>query len=131
MMKDKILKMISLAIDKDGNSHMVTLVGRYRKVKEYQSKETKIPQQNGLTKTVIEPIKKIKREFAMAYAICHPEDEFDANIGELVALRRIGDGKTIGTLVSYDVTMLNDKQCELLMTYEMARITENINNYIK
>ena len=130
-MTDKIYTMTAPSIDKDGHTHMITLVGRYRKIREVHYVETNIKQQNGLTKKILEPEKMIKREFAMGYSICHPEDEYDKTLGESIGLRRIDRGETIGTLASYDVTMLNPNQCSEIINYEMLRIVDNIDDFIK
>ena len=65
----------------------------------------------------------------MGYAICHPDDEFNEEIGINLAKRRI-ETDPIGTIESYNVTMLNDDQNEMMVLIELAHIIKNIDKYI-
>ena len=70
------------------------------------------------------------REFTMARAICDPRDHFDEEFGIDLAIKRLEDGEVIGTQTSFDVTMLNDDQCEALVDVEVRHICNKIDTYI-
>lgn len=105
-----------VATDANGEKHMVTVVGRFKRYREKR-------QEN-------QPFRKIVRELTLGYSICHPDDEFNQEIGENIAKRRLVK-QPIGTVKSYDITMLDSITCDLLVKNELSHIVKNIDKYIK
>lgn len=130
-MKQKFYSSYGEAIDKNGERHVVTVVGEFKRFKEKRVKDTTITLEDGKEAVVLEQISRKKRTFKMAYAICHPEDEFNQEIGEKIAKRRLKQGEIIGTVSTFDVTMLNDDQCELMVFGETCHIINQIDHYLE
>ena len=128
-MKTKYYSMFGKAIDKDGKCHMVTVVGEYQQFKEdfVEERDIKV---DGEFHKVLTPIKKQKRQLKLAYSISHPDDKFDKEIGIKVAMRRLRRGEIIGELASYNFTMLNPDQIDMLLLNEVSHISKYIDTYI-
>lgn len=131
-MKSKIFTISAIA-NKDGQERVVTVVGELTKEKvsyvdefemEVNDKKGKTLQGVGTVERKI-PI----RHFTMAYSICHPEDKFDKEVGIKLATARLKK-KPIGTLSSFNRTMFNDEQCNMLLFTEVMHITKNIDKFI-
>lgn len=130
-MKDKIFRMSASALDGNGGTHVVTLVGVYQKVKESIVKDQQVIDHHSKQFVISELGKRFKRIFKLGYAICHPEDEFKQEVGERIALRRIDKNELLGSLSTYDITMLCKDQCIAIMNNEMNHILKNIDHYIE
>ena len=129
-MRTKYYSLFGEAFDKTGRSHVVTVVGEYTQFKEDFVEEVDMLTEDGVNCKVLKPIKKQKRVLKLAYSICHPEDDFDKEEGIKVAKRRLKQGNTIGELSSYDFTMLNPDQCEMMVLNEVGHIIKHIDTYI-
>lgn len=135
MAKEKFYSLYGKAVDKDGQTHYVTVVGKMTQTKETET----IPQEMKLRDVetnkncdalVFINVKKKVRTFTMARAICDPRDTFNFEVGVELAKRRIERGETIGTQYSEDVTMLNDDQCNMLVFTEVNHIINHIDDYV-
>lgn len=130
-MRTKYYSLFGEAYDKEGKSHIVTVVGQYKQFKEECVDKWEIVDDEGVSCKVLRPIKKQKRVLTLAYSICHPEDEFNKEEGIKVAKRRLKAGDVIGELSSYDFTMLNPDQCEIMVLNEVGHIIKHIDTYIE
>lgn len=130
-MRTKYYSLFGEAIDSNGNSHIVTVVGEYTQFKEDFVEEMDVLTDEGVVCKTLIPMKKQKRELKLAYSICHPDDVFDKEEGIKVAKRRLKRGNTIGELSSYNCTMLNQDQCEILVLVEVGHIIKHIDTYIQ
>ena len=130
-MKEKQYVVSANAYCKEGKEHHVTIVGVYKRIKEKGVEVIDEVDEAGVEISKIKKVKRYKRTFTMSYSICHPEDEYNEKIGIHIAMRRLKNGDTIGTLATSDLTMLNDDQCYAILTNEKIHITKNIDHYIK
>ena len=129
-MKEKFYHISGKAVDSNGLTHYVTVVGKRIRETEHSFEETPVYNDSGSEQGVLMfKVKNKIRKFTMAYAICHPDDEFNEEIGIRLAKRRI-ETDPIGTVESYNVTMLNDDQNEMMVLTELAHIIKNIDKYI-
>lgn len=127
-MGKKIFSMYADAIDKNGEKHIVTVVGKYVKKNEFIS----VAEQktiNGKDGLFVREEKKRVRKLILAYSICHPTDTFNEEEGIRVALRRMRE-HPIGTLTTEDKTMLCKDMCNILVFNELKHIINHIDNYI-
>lgn len=129
-MKEKQFVVSSAIHTKDGQEHKITVVGQYLKIKDSRVETITEFDEKGNEIIKLKKTKIHKRVFSMGYSICHPEDEYNEEIGINVALRRIKNGDAIGTLTTTDITMLNDDQCYAILSNELIHIKNNINHYI-
>lgn len=134
-MKEKFYSMYGKAVDANDETHIVTVVGKYE---QYTKTEDEIlPTQiqindsnNFRNGTVIFPMKKHYRKFKLSYSICHPNDEFNEDVGIRIAKSRINRGDTVGELTSRNITMLNKDQCNMLVFCELQHIIQHIDEYL-
>ena len=127
-MGKKIFSMYADAIDKNGEKHIVTVVGKYVKKNEFIS----VAEQktiNGKDGLFVREEKKRVRKLILAYSICHPTDTFNEAEGIRVALRRMRE-HPIGTLTTEDKTMLCKDMCNILVFNELKHIINHIDDYI-
>ena len=132
-MKTKYYSMHRTAVDKDGCSHIVTLVARLqqRYYWGYQDAESNILDNGGHPVIIRTPKKLLERVVTMGVSVCHPDDEFDEKVGFGIARNRIKDGKTIGTVRTNDATMLTSDSIEALMDVKSRHICDNIDRYLE
>lgn len=134
MSKTRTYSLWGIATDKYGAKHYVTVVGQrtQEKVTLQVAEKTQVTDENGKTRnaTVLVDYPKTLRTFKMAKAICDPRDTFDEKYGIKLAESRIAHDDVIGTQTSFDATMLNDDQCEMLVLTEVRHICKHIDMYI-
>lgn len=130
-MRTRYYTLFGEALDKEGGSHIVTVVGEYTQFKEDSTEEVDIFDDDGVKWVATRPVKKQKRVLRLAYSICHPDDNFSKEEGIKIAKRRLKEGKTIGELLTYDFTMLNPDQCEMMVLNEVGHIIKHIDTYIE
>ena len=129
-MKEKFYNVSGKAVDANGETHYVTVVGKLEKFVEHYVDETPVHNDSGSVYGVLLTNEKRKvRQMTLGYAICHPDDEFDEEFGIRLATKRI-ETSPVGTLISNNVTMLNDDQNEMLILTELCHIIKNIDKYI-
>lgn len=129
-MKEKFYHISGKAVDSNGITHHVTVVGKRVRETVHGFEEETVYNESGSEQGVLMfKVKNKLRRFTMGYAICHPDDEFNEEIGINLAKRRI-ETDPIGTIESYNVTMLNDDQNEMMVLIELAHIIKNIDKYI-
>ena len=133
-MKTKIYHLFADAIDKDGEKHVVTVVGKF--TQNYVPKEVtqEVPVEvkpGSVVKGKLTFNKRtLHRTLTVGISICHPLDEFDEEFGIELAKARIEKGQDAGTIETNDVTMLTEDliMCELIgkLTY----VVNNIDDYL-
>ena len=133
-MSRKIYSMYGTAVDKDGQKHVVTIVGEYTTKKEVEFNSTDVDVQVSEDKFVqgiiTVPRKQMVRTLRYAYSICNPEDEFNEEVGISIATRRIKDNP-LGELKTKYVTSLCKDQIEIILFGELKYIMENIDKFIQ
>lgn len=134
-MQNKVYSLWGKAVDKDGVTHYVTVVGLYN-----QRKERTTEMMDGLVtcgdcnkeqEALMFVEKKTRmRTLALGASICHPSDEFNEAVGVSVAKSR-AKNNPIGVVKSEYVTMLNEDACTMLVFNELNHITKHIDEYIE
>jgi hypothetical protein len=134
-MKQKFYSMYGTAVDRFGEEHIVTIVGEYtqEKVETEVTKEVDMEDDFKPTRMVKAKITyptKIKiRTLTYAVSICHPDDEYDEEIGVEIAKRRICE-KPMGQLTTSLVTTLCEDQIKLILFGELNYVINNIDRFI-
>jgi hypothetical protein len=139
-MKQKFYTMHGTAIDKNGEEHIVTMVGEY-----LQTKETEVISElaNDVLKAngcdfglefkdnaiLSVPMTKKVRILTYAFSICHPDDIFDENIGIEIAKRRIKE-HPLGQLKTEMITTLCTDQVKFILFGELKYVMDNIDKFI-
>lgn len=131
-MRKKFYSMSGEAIDSEGKSHVVTVVGLCTQEKETDivSENVDVSLWNGKsTNGVLSyPNKKIVRRLKYAFSICHPDDEFDEETGVKLAKRRLS--KPLGELKTEYITCLTPEQVNMILFEELNYIIDNIDKFI-
>ena len=139
-MKQKFFSMHGTAVDKNGEEHIVTMVGEYLQTKEV---EVVTETANNVMKTfnvnniinfkddaiLSVPVTKKVRILTYAFSICHSDDIFDEQIGIDIAKRRI---KThpLGQLKTEMITSLCTDQVKFILFGELKYVMDNIDKFI-
>lgn len=135
-MKQKFYSMYGTAIDRYGDEHIVTIVGEFiqEKIDTCVAKEVNIEDEkkpNKVVKGVITyPTREKVRTLTYAVSICHPDDEFDEELGVELAKRRINK-KPLGQLSTTLVTTLCEDQIKLILFGELNYVINNIDVFIR
>ena len=134
-MKQKFYSMYGTAVDLYGDEHIVTIVGEYiqEKVEKVVTEEINVEDEfkpHKVTKGMLAYPTKVKtRTLTYAVSICHPEDEYDEEIGMEIAKRRIKE-KPLGQLSTTIMTTLCDDQIKLILFGELNYVINNIDKFI-
>lgn len=133
-MSRKIYSIYGTAVDKDGQSHVVTVVGEYTTKKEVELKTSdvnvEVTEDKFVQGVITLPRKQMTRTLRYAYSICNPEDEFNAQEGVRLATKRIKKNP-LGELTTKYVTSLCKDQIEIILFGELKYIMKNIDKFIK
>jgi hypothetical protein len=133
-MKEKFYHLYSQCKDSDGQTHYVTVVGKF--TQNYVPKE--------ITQNVPVEVKPgtlvngkltynkrtLHRVLTIGISICHPLDEFDEEFGIELAKARIEKGEDAGTIETNDVTMLTEDAIMAELLTKLAYVTSNIDSYL-
>ena len=134
-MKQKFYSMYGTAVDLYGDKHIVTIVGEYtqEKVETEVTKEMDIVDDFKPTRVVkgklTYPTKIKIRTLTYAVSICHPDDEYNEEIGIELAKKRINE-KPMGQLTTSLVTTLCEDQIKLILFGELNYVINNIDKFI-
>lgn len=132
-MKNKIYSKSCVAVDKNGQEHVVTIVGLFEQKKErtHEVVRTELIDEKGKASNCELIVEKssIKRVLSLGWSICHPSDENIDIVGVAIAKSR-AKRHPIGKVESYNVTMLNDDACEALVDNELKHYVAKIDKYI-
>lgn len=134
MSKIRYYSLYAKAIDSNGQKHMVTVVGKLETEKFNVSvaENMSLLRENGKVDNgafVFDKNVK-KKKLTLGLAICHPDDDFDQDVGEAIAKRRINNGEDIGSIESYSPSMLTKDAIMAEIIVKLTWITENIDKYI-
>ena len=133
-MKDKFYSMHHVCVDKSGNSHVVTVVGKFsqKRDREYVEEEHPIMVGKQTFPGAVSYFKRVMtRKLTIGMSICHPLDDFDKTVGEEIAKRRIKQGDDVGTLYTHDVTMLTKDQIVSHLQCKLKYICDHIDDYME
>ena len=131
-MKQKFYSMYGKAVDQNGNEHIVTIVGECVQSVETEiaSEEILVPVKNKVENGIVSyPIKKKTRTLRYAYSICHPDDDFNKEVGESIAKKRLVT--PLGELKTTFISCLTTDQINIILFEELNYIIENIDRFIE
>jgi hypothetical protein len=134
VMKTKFYHLYSECVDKDGEKHVVTVVGKFTQnyVPKEITEEVPVEVKPG---TVVKGKltfnkRTLHRTLTVGVSICHPSDEFDKEFGVELAKARIEKGQDAGTIETNDVTMITEDLIMAELLGKLSYICNNIENYI-
>lgn len=134
MAKTKIFHLCDEAIDKKGQRHVITVVGKLVQTSKPIEITTKTPVEvkpNSFVQGELKFNKKtLHRELSVGLAICHPMDKFDEAEGVRIGLGRINRGDDIGKVETRSVTMLTDDLVVAELFGKLHYIKTNIDKYL-
>lgn len=134
-MSKKIYTMKGEAVDRNGVKHIVTMVGEYVQENEYDIAEDivdvvdEFDEHKVVQGVLTYPTKKRKRTLTYSFSICHPDDEYNEDIGVKIAMRRI-KRNPLGRLETNLITTLCKDQINLILFGELNYVIDNIDKYI-
>lgn len=133
-MKTKFFHLTGEAKDLYGDTHIVTVVGKYKQ--EYVQKEytQNVPvltddKGNAINGKLSWKKKTLKRTLTVGYSICHPNDKFDEDKGIAYAKKRINCDEGLGTLTTSNATMLTKDLIEAILLCKLNYIVHNIDKF--
>lgn len=138
-MKEKFYSMHGTAVDKNGEEHIVTIVGQYLKTKETDivtENANKVLKVNDYPNLFVDsailsvPQTKTVRTLTYAFSICHPDDIFNEEIGVEIAKRRIKEFP-LGQMKTDMITTLCPDQIKWILFGELKHVMDNIDKYIE
>ena len=138
-MKEKFYSMHGTAVDKNGEEHIVTIVGQYLKTKETDivtENANKVLKINNYPNLFVDsailsaPQTKTVRTLTYAFSICHPSDIFNEEIGVEIAKRRIKEFP-LGQMKTDMITTLCPDQIKWILFGELKHVMDNIDKYIE
>lgn len=135
-MKQKFFHMYGKAVDKNGEQHIITIVGKLTQetVNMTESEDVTVlinnkKESNGL---LIYDVPSKVRKLKYAFSICHPHDieNFDIEKGVEIAKKRI-EKQPLGELETKLKTTLCDDQVKLILFGELNYIINHIDKFIE
>lgn len=136
-MSAKFYHVCGRAYDNNGKLHVVTVVGKVEqgtRKEEVTLENPKLKYDDESKKVFDAKVsyfeKTFYRELTVGAAICHPEDEFDEEIGINIAKSRIKKGIAIGKLSTNDLSMLTYDAVYAELLVKLNYIVNHIDNYI-
>lgn len=130
----KYFNVYGKAVDKNGENHYVTVVGKFEQTRERSIVHEQVPVEvkpNSFVDGVLtyEP-KVTKRKLTLGVSICHPSDTFDEEVGIKIAKGRIERGEDLGSLMTTNITMLTDDAIMGELIVKLNHICQTIDDYI-
>lgn len=127
-MKNKVFHIYGTAVDKDGEEHVVTMVGELTKTKEKALEES----ENHGDSITLKCKTRWTRTLKYGFSICHTSDlnDFNEELGVQIGLRRARTSP-LGELTTTRVTTLCDEQVKMILLGELQYVVKNIDKYIK
>lgn len=120
--------------DKDGHSHVVTVVGKLEQTRKKVERKEIVQIETNPNCFVNGELKynekKLSRKLTLGASICHPTDEFDEEKGIKLAKSRIEHGQSLGSIETSNVTMLTDDAVMGEILVKLTYICNNIDKYI-
>lgn len=134
MSKIKYYHLYADAIDKDGEKHVVTVVGKFKQnyvPKEItQSVPVEVKPGTTINGKLTYNKRTLYRVLTVGISICHPLDEFDEEFGIELAKARIEKGEDAGTIETNDVTMLTEDAIMAELLTKLMYVTNRIDDYV-
>ena len=133
MSKIKYYHLYADAIDKDGEKHVVTVVGKFKQnyVPKEITQSVPVEVKPGTTNGKLTYNKRtLYRVLTVGISICHPLDEFDEEFGIELAKARIEKGEDAGTIETNDVTMLTEDAIMAELLTKLMYVTNRIDDYV-
>ena len=134
MSKIKYYHLYSQCKDENGQTHYVTVVGKFTQnyVPKQITQEVPVEVKPGtyVNGKLTFNKRTLHRTLTLGVSICHPLDKFDEAFGVELAKARIERGQDAGTIETNDVTMLTEDliMCEILG--KLSYICNNIDSYL-
>lgn len=131
-MKTKLFKLIDDVIDENGKKHTITLVGKLTEDKEtvLNAERAEMNVEKCSDGVLIYNKTNKYRLLQYAFSICHPEDEYDEEVGVKIATKRIKN-MPFGSLKTYQLNTLRDNQVNFILLGVLLYIKKNIKKFIK
>lgn len=133
-MKEKIYTSFTTAIDKKGDAHQVVIVGVYnqKKTSRLVEREVIVPvnENKNVDGILVYDKPEMKRTLKYAFAICHPDDKFNLEIGKKIATKR-AKKSPMGMLETTLITSLCKDQIKLILDGELQYIVKNIDKFLE
>ena len=134
MSKVKFYHLYADAYDKDGEKHVVTVVGKFTQnyVPKEVAEEVPVEVKPG---TVVKGKltfnrRTLHRVLTVGVSICHPKDEFDEEFGVELAKARIEKGEDAGSIETNNVTMLTEDLIMAELLGKLTYICNNVDSYL-
>lgn len=133
-MKIKFFHLYADAYDKDGEKHVVTVVGKFTQnyVPKEVTEDVPVEVKPG---TVVKGKltfnkRTLHRVLTVGVSICHPLDKFDEEFGVELAKARIEKGEDAGSIETNNVTMLTEDLIMAELLGKLAYITSHVDDYL-
>ena len=133
-MKTKYYHVFGRVKDKEGQEHVVTVVGKFEQTRK-QEEVKEVVDVETLPNVFVKgdltyKVKQLKRKLTLGVSICHPLDDFDEEVGVEIAKKRIENGQDVGSLETSNVTMLTEDAIIAELVTKLNWIMSNISDYI-
>lgn len=129
-MKQEFFNVNGVAHDKNGQRHVITVVGMLETWREriVVDENVKYLTVNGKEKEgiLLKSEKLMKKKLTMSFSVCHPLDEFKERVGIGIAKRRIKEGRTLGSVESTCLTMLHENSIKALLKAELQTLIDEM-----
>lgn len=134
-MGKKYYSMWAKAVDNQGETHIVTIVGELSKYTRLNTVTEQVDVMVSPNKTtnglaIFDKAEKV-RELKYSYAICHPHDVEVFNEERGVELAKSRLNKPLGLLTTTFKTTLCDDQVRIILMGELKHIVDNIDHFIE
>ena len=134
-MKTKYYHLWSKCTDSEGETHFVTVVGKLEQKRERKLIQEVIPievKEGSFVDGILAyPTNKmLNRKLTLGMSICHPNDEFDEELGVEIAKKRIELGEDLGSIETSNVTMLTEDAIMGEIMVKLNHICNEIDEYI-
>ena len=133
-MKTKYYHVFGRVKDKEGQEHVVTVVGKFEQTRK-QEEVKEVVDVETLPNVFVKgdltyKVKQLNRKLTLGVSICHPLDDFDEEVGVEIAKKRIENGQDVGSLETSNVTMLTEDAIIAELVTKLNWIMSNISDYI-
>ena len=133
-MKEKYYHLYSQCVDSKGETHYVTVVGKFTQnyVPKEVTQEVPVEVKPGsfVNGKLTFNKRTLHRTLTVGVSICHPMDEFDEDFGVELAKARIERGQDAGKIETNDVTMITEDLIMAELLGKLSYIVSNIDSYL-
>lgn len=133
-MKEKYYHLYSQCVDSKGETHYVTVVGKFTQnyVPKEVTQEVPVEVKPGsfVNGKLTFNKRTLHRTLTVGVSICHPMDEFNEDFGVELAKARIERGQDAGKIETNDVTMITEDLIMAELLGKLSYIVSNIDSYI-